>query len=177
MELNEEELWLCVDPGESTGWSLWRGPNLIDAGTTELWAMGQSVFVAMFRPEEADLIGDELAIKFQGITKIVCEDWRLYPWEVEAGNLDWDQCRTARLIGALTLIAQQANLQWFLQPAKIKEHAMAAGAKHLFLKPLHENRHANDSIMHGVYHLAVEAGAQGVMQMREPPSHYKHIKE
>ena len=166
MVLDPDEKWLCVDPGESTGWSLWRGSTLVDAGTEDLWKLGHSVFNAFFRePMENELAEDKLALKFVGITRIVCEDWRIYPWEAKKGTLNWDQCRTARLIGFLTGIAAQAGLEFVLQPAKIKERAQAAGAKHLFLRPLYENRHANDSIMHGTFWLAVKEGVQGVSEI------------
>lgn len=154
--------WLTVDPGEDTGWSLWEDDRFVDAGTEKLWAFGESVFVAVFRPEEAELIGDELAQQFIGIERIVCEDFRIYPWEAKKGTLNWDQVRTARLIGALTLIAKMGALEFSLQGAKIKERAEAAGAKSLFMAPLHENRHANDAIMHGVYFLALQRGAEPV---------------
>lgn len=153
---------LFVDPGEDTGWALFEDDQLVDAGTEKLWAFGESVFTAVFRPEEAELIGDELAQKFIGIEGIVAEDWRIYPWEAKKGTLNWDQCRTARLIGALTLTAKMGGLSFRLQGAKIKERAEAAGAEHLFLWPLNENRHANDAIRHGVYYQAVERGAVAV---------------
>ena len=156
------EKWLCVDPGEDTGWALFEDDRLIDAGTEKLWAFGESVFTAVFRPEEAELVGDELATKFAGIVRIVCEDFRIYPWEAKKGSLNWDPMRTPRLIGALTIIAKMGALEFEIQGAKIKERAEAAGAEALFLTPLNENRHANDAIRHGVYYLAIKRGAQAV---------------
>lgn len=164
LELSDD-LWLACDPGESTGWSLWRGDKLIDAGTNPMWDFASSVFNAVFRPDELELVGDWLGEKFVGITRIVAEDWRLYPWVIKEGSLDWDQCRTARLIGALTLTAQQGALEFVLQGAKIKEQAEAAGAENFFLSPRHENRHANDAIRHGVYWLAVKQGAKAVNEI------------
>lgn len=163
--MTEDEKWLAVDPGEDTGWSLWQGERLLDAGTEKLWAFADAVFMAVLRAEEAELVGDELAMKFVGISRIVAEDWRIYPWEAKKGTLNWDQCRTARLIGALTIIAKMGGLEWKLQPAKIKERAEAAGAEVLFLFPRNENRHANDAIRHGVYYCAVEKGAEPISEM------------
>lgn len=164
-ELQEDELWISVDPGESTGWALWRGDTLIDAGTYPLWDFAQSVFIATFRPEEAELVGDWMAEKLFGIQRIVMEDWRIYPKEAQAGNLNWDQCRTARLIGALTLCAQQGSMEYTFQPALIKEAAEQAGAENFFLSPRNENRHANDAIRHGVYYLAVKQGLKPVNEI------------
>ena len=83
------------------------------------------------------------------ITTIVCEDWRLYPDKLKA--LAWDQCRTARLIGALTAYTRIHRLNWHLQPASIKPEAQRAGCEELYYRPLHENRHQNDAIQHFVY--------------------------
>jgi len=163
--MTDEELWLSCDPGEDTGWALWRGNKLIDAGTEKLWAFGDSVYTAVFTdPVEIELIGDELAQKFVGITRIVAEDWRLYPWALKTGELAWDQCRTARLIGALTMICRMGGIEFTLQGAKIKERAEAAGAEALFLSPRKENRHANDAIRHGVYFQAIARGVAPVVE-------------
>lgn len=154
--------WLSVDPGEDTGWALWEDQKLLDAGTEKLWAFGDSLFIAMFRPEEAELLGDELATKFEGVEKVVAEDWRLYPWELKKGTLSWDQCRTARLLGSITQTCRMASLELVLQGAKIKKSSESAGAKALFMAPLDENRHANDAIRHGVYYIAIQNGAKPV---------------
>jgi hypothetical protein len=156
--------WLSVDPGEDTGWALWEDGDLVDAGTEKLWPFGEAVYAATHEDDIAvlELVGDELALKFNGIKRIVCEDFRIYPWEAKKGTLNWDQVRTARLIGALTLICKVKGLEWVLQGAKIKERAEAAGAESLFMSPLNENRHANDAIRHGVYYLAIERGARPV---------------
>ena len=34
---DEAPLWLCVDPGETTGWSIWSGTTMLEAGQTALW--------------------------------------------------------------------------------------------------------------------------------------------
>lgn len=160
---------LCVDPGEDTGWALFEGSDLIDAGTEKLWPFGESVWSAKFSdPSEIELIGDELAAKFIGIERIVAEDFRIYPWEAKKGSLNWDQVRTARLLGALTITAKMSGMEFILQGAKIKERAEAAGAEALFMSPLNENRHANDAIRHGVYYLAIERGAQAVPMAGDP---------
>lgn len=93
------------------------------------------------------------------LTEVVCEDWRLYPWELRTGHMDWDPCRTARLIGSITQFCRVRDIPLVLQPALIKERAVAAGAESYFSRPLRENRHANDAIMHGVYRNAVERSA------------------
>lgn len=146
--------WLCVDPGETTGWSIWKDKEIIEAGQTALWDFIDAV--------DAWLTGGELPVVFGGgddpraqgwkLGAIVCEDWSLYPWMLE--KLAWDKCRTARGIGALELLARQHNISIVLQGADIKDGAKAAGAEELYLTPAEENRHANDSIQHGVFYTA-----------------------
>lgn len=159
----ELRLWLAVDPGETTGWSLWDEVGTLRyADQTPMWKFADAVYAAaegkVFDPFFEALTEKERAAgKVPTIYAIVCEQWQLYPWELQ--NLAWDHCRTARLIGALELICRQFGIQLIFQGADIKKGAVAAGAEALFLAPVHENRHANDSLMHGVYYLATNEGA------------------
>ena len=146
---------LYVDPGEDTGWCVGRGTKLLAAGTTKMWEFADDVWAALSGVGSI-INGDGYARK--GVTaeensgdigRIVCEDFRIYPWA--AKDLAWNSVRTARLIGALTFMARLHNIPFVLQPAAIKEAAVAAGAEELFTRPLHENRHQNDATMHFVY--------------------------
>jgi len=139
--------WISIDPGESTGWALWDSGNLVEASTDILWDVIDSLCEVSSIRENP-----ELELKFPKIDLIVMEDWALYPWKLK--ELGWDKCRTARGIGAIELICRVSGIQLVLQPAAIKKGVVAAGAEELFLKPLHENRHANDAIMHGVFYMA-----------------------
>jgi hypothetical protein len=153
--------FLTVDPGEMTGWSLWNDTELLDSGMETMWAFSDSLWEAAVKAAALGVTNliepDELADTFKGINRIVCEDWRLYPWELS--NLSWDECRTARLIGSITAACRFTGWTLDIQPAKIKKRALAAGAESYFSHPLYENRHANDAIMHGVFRNAIEAGA------------------
>lgn len=142
--------WLCVDPGETTGWSIWRDKKLVAAGQTDLWGFIDAVdaWLTGMLTEEMPLYD----FSDHTLGAIVCEDWSLYPWMLD--KLAWDKCRTARGIGALELLARQHGISITLQGADIKDAAQAAGAEELYLTPAHENRHANDSIQHGVFYTA-----------------------
>jgi hypothetical protein len=156
--------WLCVDPGETTGWSLWKDGELIFADQTPMWEFIDKVDMTLRGPSSEAVarpgcghIGiftpDGEPVELEAV---VCEDWQLYPWELT--NLAWDKCRTARAIGALTLLCRQHGVKLVFQGADIKKGAQAAGAEALYLEPVHENRHANDSIQHGVFWLALNKG-------------------
>lgn len=162
------EKFLTVDPGENTGWSVWNGNKLVTAGQTPMWQFADGVWRAAIRTqypehdptfleEGAELPLDEL---IAGIELVVIENWALYPWVISTGAMDWDECRTARLIGAIFEACRFAGWSYEQQPALIKERAIAAGAESYFAHPLHENRHANDAIMHGCYRNAKASGAQ-----------------
>lgn len=153
--------WLCVDPGETTGWSLWdQDGELVWADQTPMWKFADLVYETAAREGNDNDLRRAVPwaedVEVEGITAIVCEQWQLYPWELE--NLAWDECRTARVIGALTLICRVFGIQFIIQGADIKEGAKQAGAEALYLEPVHENRHANDSIQHGVFYKAVNGG-------------------
>lgn len=149
--------WLAIDPGEDTGLSIWEGESLVSAHTIKLWRVADLLdhLVCNDVPvaEENEDIHEAWVDGRGEIERVVCEDFRIYPWK--AKDLAWDQVRTARLIGALTFLCHKHDVEFILQPAKIKERAVAGGAEELFSTPLHENRHANDSIMHGSYYVQV----------------------
>lgn len=152
---------LTLDPGEATGWSVWRDGELAEAGTSSLLDTIDALGVALLGDWE--LAGAEadpaLVEAFSGVDQVVFEDWRLYPWKLK--DLAMDECRTARGIGAVEFICRRSGTPCAAQPAKIKDQAVAAGAEELFARPLHENRHRNDAVMHGVVWHKLGAGAAG----------------
>jgi hypothetical protein len=159
--------FLTVDPGEDTGWSVWNDTELQDAGTNKMWDFSDALWAAALTaslagPGWVGQLPDELqevAEALDGIELIVTENWTLYPWEAMKGNLNWDECRTARLIGSIYAVCRLTGWEYVQQPAKIKQRAIAAGAEAHFFHPLRENRHQNDAIMHGVFFNAKRAEA------------------
>lgn len=151
--------WLTVDPGEDCGWATWSGTEFVQHGTDKMWEFGDAVwneaFIQMFDTGLA-YEPDHLTDALKGIKLVVVENWSLYPWKLINHELDWDECRTARLIGSLYQACRLAGWEYEQQGAKIKERAIAAGAETLFSHPLRENRHANDATMHGVFRIAAE---------------------
>lgn len=144
--------WLAIDPGETTGWALFDGKNLVDAGQDPLIPFIDEVWDGVSHGS----VVVTAAGRFQGIRRLVIEKFALYPWVVDEGGLDFDELRTSRGIGALEFIGRHAGLDVVMQPALVKEPSMAAGARELFYRPLYENRHANDAIMHGFYYVITE---------------------
>lgn len=155
------KLWLCVDPGETTGYSVWGDGDLLYADQLPMWEFIDRVEEWATTGARPDCFGwdAETSEPDEGPpTALVVEDWQLYPWVIREGGLDFDKCRTARAIGALTHICRRLGIKLVFQGADIKDGAKAAGAEALYLSPVHENRHANDSIQHGVFYLAAHGG-------------------
>lgn len=155
------KLWLCIDPGETTGYSMWGDNDLLYADQLPMWTFIDAVEKWATTGDWTDLGDFEIAGKSDAERlpqAMVCEDWQLYPWIIREGGLDFDKCRTARAIGAITHICRRLGIKLVFQGADIKKGAQAAGAEALYLTPVHENRHANDSIQHGVFYLAVNGG-------------------
>lgn len=155
---------LYVDPGEDTGWVIGKDLKLLAGGTMRMWKFFDEVWAALGHPDDPSVSilngGGHLR---EGVTaeenlgpikRIVMEDWRLYPNKLK--HLQWDQCRTARLIGGLTGIARIEDVEVVLQPAAIKDAAKAGGAEELYWRPLRENRHQNDAAQHFVFYTQTE---------------------
>jgi hypothetical protein len=163
--MSEKFRTLYVDPGEDTGWVIGRDTKLLAGGTTKMWEFADEVWKALQKPDEdvSVLNGDlhtrkaiDPAENYGKIGRIVAEDWRIYPNVARVGGLDWDQCRTARLIGALTAYCRITGIPLVLQPAAIKSTAEAGGAHELYWRPLKENRHQNDALQHYFFYTQTE---------------------
>lgn len=154
---------LYADPGETAGWMLGCGNMLVSAGQTSMWHFADDVWAAL--TENTGPLGgtatdagapflynDDLEhLMDLPIKRIVVENFRLYPWKADA--LRFDEFRTVRLIGALQFMARERGIEFHTQPAKIKEQSEMGGAETFFLRPLHENRHANDAMRHWWYYV------------------------
>lgn len=146
---------LYLDPGEDFGWCIGRDTKLLAAHTEKMWTVADGVWHALNNPNDPDSYINQAVLCREGVDpaenlgeigRIVCEDWRLYPHTMK--SLAWDQCRTARVIGAITFMCRLKGVPLVLQGANIKKSGLAAGAEELFYRPLHENRHQNDAIIH-----------------------------
>ena len=144
--------WLTVDPGETVGFAEWDGGSLVDASQAPMWQFVDDLARTQSVTGNLDHAGLAGVSRTYGL--IVVEDWILTHNRQVRDSLAGDKCRTARAIGAIELIARCSNTKLVLQPNTTKSRAEAAGAENLFITPLHENRHANDAIRHGVYYLA-----------------------
>lgn len=153
--------WLTIDPGETTGWALWEGTRLVHADQHPRVEHIDIVDALLSVNEHArvpEAVKDIATGRAKGVGALVVENWQLYPDVIRTGALDYDECRTARAIGAYELLARQHNIRYITQGAAIKGPAEEAGSRELYLTPQHENRHANDAIDHGVFYFNRHGG-------------------
>jgi len=153
---------LYCDPGEDFGWALATDFTLLARGIHKMWEFADIIWDALLGGSaELTVLNDpNSAFVYDGqeenpaweqpIQRIVCEDFRVYPWKIQA--LKFDPVRTARVIGAITWFARHHNIDLVFQGANIKKAAVLAGAEEFYDFPLHENRHSNDAIQHFVYY-------------------------
>lgn len=169
--------YISLDPGEATGWATWDAEGqLLDCGTDPLWKVIDALAsTGLPAAVSLEYVNPPIHLHeaFAGWQELICEDWALYPWELE--NMAWDSCRTARGIGALELLCRTTGRAIHLQGAKIKEDAEIAGAEVLFDRPLHENRHQNDAKRHGVYFFARRAPGY-TATVANPPTEGTHTE-
>ena len=175
--MSEDFRTLYCDPGEDFGFCWGRGFKLLGGGIEKMWPTAHEVWNALSDPGHSLFDGDSPLLRKHvkpedntgPFKRIVCEDFRIYPNKAKA--LAWNPVRTARVIGALTFMAQHFEIELVFQPASIKKTAEAAGAEELFVHPTYENRHQNDAIMHYVYYtntamrgLIIDVPNQGVQE-------------
>lgn len=133
---------LGLDPGNTTGWSLWHGGNLVEWGEIKLRRTSNIV---------------DLLYSFDELGQIVVEEYRIYPNRAKQ-HIGHDLF-TPRVIGAVEAYAYMKNVPVHFQPASLgKSHFTDARLKALGLyKKGH--RHANDAIRHVAHWLVFTAAS------------------
>lgn len=160
----EDFLTVYADVGETTGWALGKGLDLLASGQTPMWDFSDEFEGAVTSGTiRGTIFGNEVYWRENKhsayyvdykIGRLVAEDWRLYPDKLP--SLAWDQCWTARLLGALFRTCRSWDIPMLHQPAAIKDRAVKGAAEELFVTPLYENRHQNDAVMHFTYYTQTE---------------------
>ena len=135
---------LALDPGETTGWSVWQctpGEDdvLIAWGQLPSWPMNliASGFLELLKQYKP--------------TRVVYEQYRVYDWKLETHS--WSDVPTLRIIGSIETRLIDANIPYSHQTAQVaKQFVTDQRLKEFgFYKPA--LKHARDSIRHGIYYL------------------------
>lgn len=143
---------LCLDPGETFGWALFRNGELVVAGQEHIDRMSDIEHLVVRAANIIPRKGRPTIVPGYGrLERIVMESYRVYPWQLERHS--FSDVPTLRYIGAVQMLASQLSLPITLQAAAVaKEFASDSRLKNwgLYQKA---HRHANDAIRHGAHYL------------------------
>ncbi len=152
---------LSLDPGETTGWSVW---DSYDSGAHyELFASGQletwnksaqistspcilpaitnfAIMIDRFKPDE-----------------VVLESYRVYEWKSESHS--WSDVPTLRIIGVMESELHRRQLPYYFQTAQMAKNFCTDERLVEWGLWKKGERHARDSMRHGLYFLLF--GPQG----------------
>lgn len=128
------EVLLSLDPGGTTGWSLFKNGKLVDGGQVKGSNLEMEKLIVQMKP-----------------SVIVCEAFLLYPWK--AKSLAWSSLQTSQLIGAIKLIGRQQRVRIVEQGANLAKNFCSDDLLKMWRMYSPTKRHMNDSIRHGAYYL------------------------
>lgn len=138
---------ICLDPGETTGWAVFRNGTLLDVGqlATKDLISGTRALKAHFEKHmDAGPEGNRT-------TRVVFEDYRIYGWKTEEHT--WAGLHTPKLIGSIVALCVVMDLSFDCQMAQ-QAKGFCTDEKlqnwGFYVKGL---RHGRDAIRHGAYYL------------------------
>lgn len=127
---------LSLDPGETTGWALFKDLKLQECGEI---------------PYENSMLDVVALINHLNPDVVVMEDYKVYGWK--SSQHSWSDLYTVRLIGAIELTCLQNDTVLYAQMAQgVKGFCSNKKLKQWgFYKK--SARHARDAVRHGCYWL------------------------
>lgn len=141
---NSTEYVLALDPGETTGWAVFKSCELIASGQslTKTLPQARQVFcelIDMYNPQV-----------------IVAEDYKVYGWKAQAHS--WSSLHTPKIIGMLAGIAGGKDIPLHLQMAQQAKGFVTDVKLRSWGYYNTGKKHARDAIRHGCYFLVFKAG-------------------
>jgi len=140
LEVPEDQLLLCFDPGHTTGWATFEGLELVDCGQIDTREANDAVpnIMELFRQYCPSVL--------------VYEDYRVYKWKAE--NHVGSELVTTRVIGTIETIAVQNFVSPIIsQPAHLAKRFCTDKKLKEWDFYVKGERHACDAIRHGAYYL------------------------
>jgi hypothetical protein len=134
---------LALDPGETTGWSLWENNGLVDCGQKKTWPLTHAI----------DSFQELLTLH---PTIIVFESYQVYEHKLEEHT--WSRVPTIQVIGCLkTLVLLHGRvfgqIPYTTQTAQVAKGFCTDDKLKQWGFWQQGMRHARDSIRHGAYYL------------------------
>lgn len=138
---DENELWISLDPGGTTGWALWRGADLVESGqiecghTHEVQFLGCAEIVKIMRGN---------AIEF-----VLYEDFLLRGQVKSTAREGLSPVHVTAMLYGMVPLALPWSVRWEKQLASVAKPVM--GDDRLRTKGLYvRGPHARDAVRHGV---------------------------
>lgn len=129
---------MAFDPGETVGWALFDGPELIDCGqhrTTE-WTRDQ-------------IIGLRDLIRSTAPHQVVFESYRVYGWKTDSHANN--EMHTSQIIGILRETCLEWDVPYAMQSAQIAKQFVTDDKLKAWNLWQTGQKHARDAIRHAVY--------------------------
>lgn len=136
---NQDLTILSLDPGETTGWSLFSKGKLVECG--------QLVIDQMSPSQCNDL---HTIITESGADIVVYESYRVYAWKLK--DHSWSEVHTAQVIGAVRYICMMAGIKIHRQTAQAAKQFCTDDKLKSWGLWQKGQRHARDAIRHACYY-------------------------
>ena len=130
---------LSIDPGHTTGFGVFRGLVLLEAGqkTTKSIEQATTELAQLIQETKPDVI--------------VVEDYRVYKWKTdEHANSD---LLTSRIIGCIETLTTLSGIEVVKQPASVAKHFCTDPKLREWGMYVQGMKHARDAIRHGAYYI------------------------
>ncbi len=129
---------LALDPGNTTGWAMFKDSELKDSGHLETSDI----------PIATQLIGEHLGMWTPDV--VVLEEYRVYAWK--AKQHAWSTLPTARIIGSIETMCAMNKIPVYMQSAQ-QAKGFCTDEKLKAWDYYDRGRHARDAIRHGCFWL------------------------
>jgi hypothetical protein len=129
------ELIFAFDPGETTGFSIWRGGELLEAHQLQTKTIQDA-----WRAIEHDFLDVRVP------DRIVMESYHIYKWRTEQHT--WSAVHTLQLIGGIKMLAIQWTIPVYEQTAQVAKNFATDNKLKAWNFWLEGKPHARDSIRH-----------------------------
>lgn len=125
---------VSLDPGDTTGWSVFQDGELKSAGQIPGTAQEIENLLESWEP-----------------AVVVAEEYRVYGWKAKQHS--WSDVPTLQLIGAMKYICEKLGIPYFMQSAQQAKGFATNDKLQGWGLWQASSRHANDAIRHAVYYL------------------------
>lgn len=152
---------LSLDPGETTGWSVWDSHDnatryeLYDSGQLATW--DKEATISTSGPIRTCIINFPRLLKHYAPDMVVLESYRVYEWKADSHS--WSDVPTLRIIGSMETRLHDVGIPYYFQTAQMAKNFVTDDRLVEWDFWKRGQRHARDSMRHGLFFILF--GPQG----------------